>query len=261
LLWHLTEIGIKIGNSITKGKKMRNIYSCTLLFICATFLFGQGGSINIPQQRIDGHTWMVSSPEVTDQTLIPRLLIADLTAPPLPYQSRHSLVNIKLNTTPGLIVGEYKTIPAATADLIVIGTVSGGKVLVVGPDSSRDFGVATDYNLQVDTVLKDATGGRVQANAPLTVTRKGGYVRAANGKVFDVADKLFKPLLLGSRYLLFLKTFPQDNTLNVEMAHELIAGRTAQVEQGPVEFDRHKGKKEKDFILEVKRAIAEGIDQ
>jgi hypothetical protein len=239
---------------------MRTIYSCVLFFVCATFLLGQVRSINIPRQS-DGHTWLGSSPEVTDKALIANLPVADLTAPPLPDETRHSLVHIKHNTVPGLMVGEYKTIPAATADLIVIGTVGAAKVLVVGPLPLDDFGVATDYEVQVETVLKDATGGRVQANAPLMVTRAGGYVRAANGKVFAVTHALFKPLQLGSRYVLFLKTFPKDNTLNVEMAHELVAGRTAQVEQGPLEFGRHKDQTEKDLVLEVKRAIAEGVDQ
>ncbi len=89
---------------------------------------------------------------------------------------------------------------AASSDAIVVGTIT-NKTSQLTEDGTFVF---TDHSLSVEEVLKDTTVPSIQPHSSLTVTRPGGRV-LLNGRVINVVDKSFGRLVVGSRYLLFLK--------------------------------------------------------
>jgi hypothetical protein len=66
-----------------------------------------------------------------------------------------------------------------------------------------DF-VFTDYELTIEEVLKDNEYAHWLPNIGFTLTQPGGKVRL-DGYVIEAEDALFRPLVIGERYALFLK--------------------------------------------------------
>ena len=86
------------------------------------------------------------------------------------------------------------------ADAIVVGTLV-SKLSQLAADGEFIF---TDYTVTVDTLLKNDKSDSIQPLSNIIVTRPGGKIMI-NGKVAAADDSSVKRLIIGDRYLLFLK--------------------------------------------------------
>lgn len=109
------------------------------------------------------------------------------------------------------------------ADAIVIGTAT-GKSSQLTEDGSFVF---TDYDVQVEEVVRDSASGGVKGGDSIVITRPGGAVEFS-GKTIRVKDKSFKPLEVGGRFLLFLRRISSSGAyraVNSEGSFELEQNR------------------------------------
>lgn len=88
-------------------------------------------------------------------------------------------------------------------DAIVIGTVK-DKTSQLTDCGTFTF---TDYELIAEEVLKDNVISHLEPGSSLIVTRPGGKI-LLNGHVITAIDRSVKPLIIGDRYLLFLRFLP-----------------------------------------------------
>lgn len=146
-------------------------------------------------------------------------------------------VKVKRNTP--LPVGE--SIPAPTlsdfskrlacnADAVVVGVVNSKSSQLT---EDGDF-IFTDYELNIEDVLKDNAQAHLVPNISFTLTRPGGKV-LLNGYILEAEDASFKPLAIGGRYTLFLKFIPSTGayaSLNSTSTYELRGNKvTGQTEE------------------------------
>ena len=92
---------------------------------------------------------------------------------------------------------------ACKADAIVIGTVA-SKTSLLTEDEEYIF---TDYDVNVEEVLKHRQVPPIQIHDHITVTRPGGEIQIDGKKVVAV-DESFQPLEANKRYLLLLELIP-----------------------------------------------------
>jgi len=105
------------------------------------------------------------------------------------------------------------------ADAVVVGTVT-NKTSQLTEDGSFVF---TDYDMQVEEIIKNTAQTSIQPSDNIVITRSGGAVQF-NGKVIRAIDKSSQPLETGSRYLLSLQRIASSDdyrTLNTESSFEL----------------------------------------
>jgi len=100
------------------------------------------------------------------------------------------------------------------AQAIVIGLVK-NKTSMLTEDGRFVF---TDYEVQIDELIKDNPGAPIQPGSVLIVTRPGGAV-ALDGKTFRVTDESFKPMELNGRYLLLLRFIPTTGAYQAVNSH------------------------------------------
>lgn len=93
---------------------------------------------------------------------------------------------------------------ASEADTIVIGTVK-SKASQLTEDETYIF---TDYQFDVEQVLKSGISPSPAEGEEIEVTRPGGEV-SLKGRVLRAGDKNFDSFRLGGRYLLFLRQVPE----------------------------------------------------
>lgn len=108
---------------------------------------------------------------------------------------------------------------ACKADAVVIGGLA-EKSSQLTDDGEFVF---TDYDLSIEDVLKDNVFSHLMPGVNLTLTQPGGRV-LLNGRLIEAVDASFQPLLVGHRYLLFLKFIPSTRTyasLNSTSTYEL----------------------------------------
>lgn len=90
------------------------------------------------------------------------------------------------------------------SDAILVGKVTAKESqLTLG----EDF-IFTDYTIAVETLLKDDAGQSLRRANSIIVTRAGGKV-ALNGRTITVVDRNAGRLLIGGKYLMFLKRIPK----------------------------------------------------
>ena len=89
------------------------------------------------------------------------------------------------------------------ADAVLIGIVN-DKSSQLTEDERFVF---TDYEISVEEVIKNNAGAPIQVASAITATRDGGVIEL-NNRVFRAKRDDFDPLLVGQRYLLFLRFIP-----------------------------------------------------
>jgi hypothetical protein len=136
------------------------------------------------------------------------------------------------------------------ADAVIIGTVK-NRASQLTEDGEFIF---TDYDLNVEEVLKDDIHSHLAPNVNLALTQPGGRVQL-DGQMLEAEDKSFKPLLLGRRYILFVKFIqstraytPSNSTSTYELSDNRISAQTEE----PLAFGLN-GEKSSVF-LEIVRA-------
>ncbi|HEY0322145.1 MAG TPA: hypothetical protein VGC66_14385 [Pyrinomonadaceae bacterium] len=116
---------------------------------------------------------------------------------------------------------------ASSADAVVIVTVT-NKSSQLTENGSFVF---TDYDVAVEEVLKDNGSNNIQSQSSIVVTRPGGRI-LLEGRVVTARDRVFKPLAIGGRYLLFLKYIPTTgayHAVNNKGSFELVDNKSVKL--------------------------------
>jgi hypothetical protein len=87
------------------------------------------------------------------------------------------------------------------ADAIVVGEITSKSSQLT---EDQDF-IFTDYELKVEEVIKNNASDRITPKAEITVTGPGGKIQL-NNRIVEAIDLSLPPLIVGERYLLFLKS-------------------------------------------------------
>ena len=87
------------------------------------------------------------------------------------------------------------------ADAVVVGEVKSKSSQLT---EDQDF-IFTDYELQVEEVIKNNASDPIAPNTEITVSNPGGKIQL-NNRIVEAKDLSFPPLVVGERYLLFLKS-------------------------------------------------------
>ena len=87
------------------------------------------------------------------------------------------------------------------ADAIVVGEVTSKSSQLI---EDQDF-IFTDYELKVEEVIKNNASDQITPKAEITVTGPGGKIQI-NNRIVEAIDLSLPPLIVGERYLLFLKS-------------------------------------------------------
>ena len=87
------------------------------------------------------------------------------------------------------------------ADAIVVGEITSKSSQLT---EDQDF-IFTDYELKVEEVIKNNASDQITPKAEITVTGPGGKIQL-NNRIVEAIDLSFPPLIVGERYLLFLKS-------------------------------------------------------
>jgi hypothetical protein len=154
-------------------------------------------------------------------------------------------------------LSEYLQKSACAADAVVIGTVS-SKASQLTEDGSFTF---TDYELNVEEVLKDNPAAPLHANDIVTITRAGGAVKL-NGRTLRATDYAEKPLEVNGRFVLFLKYLPETGayrpyTGNVgDDSFQLRGGKILQVSDEVLPLGAHRPTDVAPFLAEVHSAVS-----
>ena len=72
-------------------------------------------------------------------------------------------------------------------------------------ESFAIFIVFTDYELKVEEVIKNNASDPITPKTEITVTGPGGKIQL-NNRIVEALDLSLPPLIVGERYLLFLKS-------------------------------------------------------
>lgn len=87
------------------------------------------------------------------------------------------------------------------ADAIVVGEVKSKSSQLT---EDQDF-IFTDYELNVEEVIKNNASDPIAPNTEITVSNPGGKIQL-NNRIVEARALSFPPLVVGERYLLFLKS-------------------------------------------------------
>ena len=120
-----------------------------------------------------------------------------------------------------------------------------------------DF-VFTDYEVNIEDVLKDNEFAHLIPNINLTLTQPGGKVRLG-GYIIEAEDASFRPLVIGGRYTLFLKFIPATGayaSLNSKSSYELSSNEVRSQTEELIHSEL-KTEKASTFVKNV-RAVAAG---
>lgn len=90
---------------------------------------------------------------------------------------------------------------ACDSDAIVVGEVK-SKASQLTED--QDF-IFTDYEVLVEEVIKNNATDPIVQNTEISITNPGGRIRL-NNRIVEARDMSFPPMIIGGRYLLFLKS-------------------------------------------------------
>lgn len=139
-----------------------------------------------------------------------------------------------------LDIPKYLRYMTCQADLIAVGTVKSKNSQLIEEGTF----VFTDYDVDVEEVLKNNTSAPVQPGSSTSVTWPGGAIKQNNGRVARALDRSSGLLKTGGRFLLYLKFDPVTgdyyflNAPLIDSAYELKGGKITQVSEQPLPFGR-----------------------
>jgi hypothetical protein len=154
--------------------------------------------------------------------------------------------------------------PVAQSDAVVLGEVTDRRASL----TEDRTGVLSEFSVHLDTVFKDAHGLPAPGGV-VEVSRPGGAVRFASGKVQRYTfSKLGYPQQ-GRLYVLFLKR-DEDVDFSILTGYELRNDKVLPLDgggadpQGELQFAVYKGASQEAFFSELKKAVqaaSGGLDQ
>ena len=124
---------------------------------------------------------------------------------------------------------------AMDSSAVIVGTVE-KKASQLTEDENYVF---TDYEIAVEHVLKDDNSNPIRKQGRITLSRSGGSV-LLDGHLIWATDDDFLPLQQGLKYLLFLKSIPDDpgsyQSLNRKSSFLLYDNRIFKLTKAPFPF-------------------------
>lgn len=147
------------------------------------------------------------------------------------------------------------------ADAVVIATFRSKSSQLV-EDGTFTF---TDYQLNVEEILKNNPTASVQLNSDITVTRPGGVV-LLNGRTIRAIDLRRGLLLPKERYLLFLKYLPETNSYRsfsdslIEDSFRLRGDKVVQLTRKRLPLGEDAALDSATFLAELRNALASPCD-
>lgn len=146
-------------------------------------------------------------------------------------------------------------LPVAQSDAVVLGEVTDRRASL----TEDRTGVFSEFSVRLDTVFKDAQGLPVPGGM-VEVSRPGGAVRFASGKVQRYTfSKLGYPKQ-GGQYVLFLKR-DEEGDFSILTGYELRNDKVLPLDgggadpQGELQFAVYRGASREAFLGELKKAV------
>jgi hypothetical protein len=158
---------------------------------------------------------------------------------------------------PNVTLGDALAYITCGADAIITGTVKSKASNLIETDTF----VFTDYEVEINEVLKDGVAAPLVPNDVIVVPRLGGVV-ALNGHTVRANDEAMAGLVVGERYLLYLRFIPSTGGYRplghpaFDDTFHLAGGRFTQVsrKQLPLGWDRDA--EAGSFMSDVRNALA-----
>jgi hypothetical protein len=149
-------------------------------------------------------------------------------------------------------IEKIPALPVKHSDVIVIGEVVNAQAFIT-PEQTK---VYSEFNVNVDEVLKDTTGLRLTSGSLLITEREGGRVKFPSGhmQIYKLSGEGFARI--GRRYVLFLKRKAEAESFTILTGYELRAGHIVPLDKVSL-HDSYRGWEERVFIDEVRNAMTE----
>jgi len=151
-------------------------------------------------------------------------------------------------------------LPADQSDVVIRGTITSREAHL----SDDRTGIYSEFLVQVAEVFKEGTG-TIIAGTPLTVTRVGGSVRFASGKIQTYMILRQDMPRSGHQYVLFLKKTATGD-LVILTGYELSFGQVQPLDgeetddpRSTLPFAKYRGKDAERFLQEVRDAAARPV--
>lgn len=141
-------------------------------------------------------------------------------------------------------------LPAALSDVILVGQVRDANAYI----SADKNGVYSEFTVQVEEVLKDATASPLSPGNQVAAERQGGRVRYPSGRVEWFHINAQSMPTVNSRYVLFLKHIDSDS-FSIITGYELRDGRVYALDSGASQFTFYDGSEELSFLQLVREAM------
>lgn len=148
------------------------------------------------------------------------------------------------------------------SDAVVVGEVKSKSSQLT---EDQDF-IFTDYELSVEDVIKNNPSDPVAPHTEITVTNPGGRIQI-NNRIVEATVLSFPPLVVGKRYLLFLKSTSIAGGYRAVNSEGRLSLTNDQVETIPIPNNRindwNKPKPKNlgqapSFLAQVREAVASG---
>ena len=152
-------------------------------------------------------------------------------------------------------LNQYLNDLTCKADAVVIGTLT-KKASQLNGEGTFTF---TEYDINVEEVLKNNAADPIQANGNVTVVRSGGSIKL-NGHIVTATDFAEKPLEKGGKYLLFLRFVPEtgayrsfsDGNNLTDDSFRFAGNQIVQVSDSPLPFGPNNPNDAMAFISKVR---------
>lgn len=152
---------------------------------------------------------------------------------------------------------------ACKSDAVIVGTVRGKESQL----TEQGTNIFTDYELAVDSVLKDNATATIRPHNVITVTRAGGTVKLnGNGRLLRAEFNSERPLKVDKTYLLFLKFIPDTGSYSAvaytgDNSFEMGDGTVKQVSNDVLPLGVNNTTDQTAFMNEVKAAVSTDCGQ
>lgn len=169
------------------------------------------------------------------------------------YEGKGLVMRDPGNSTSGVVVDSEIQIPAlpvAQSDVMLTASVLNSSAHV----SNDKMGVYSEFNVQVDAVLKGSLPSLSQTNL-ISVSRLGGVVRYPSGQkvLYEIAHQNMPAI--GKRYLFFLKATDDAQAYEIVTGYEIGPTRVQPLDYGEA-FESLSGTDTIIFMNTVRQAIA-----
>jgi hypothetical protein len=141
------------------------------------------------------------------------------------------------------------------ADAVIVGSVK-SKTSMFNEEETFVF---TDYQFNVEEVLKNNSASPLSLGAEVIVTRPGGAVVLGNGRLVRVGNRNLHPFAVDGRYVLFLKYIPETgaySAFNNRGAFRILDGQLYKLTDEQLPKELNGGNDAAPFVEKVRAAAS-----